>query len=251
MPARSSSLNNEPPAAARFALPRTAHSQNGPRAAAEATSSSSGDESVWIIVRYLIRMGCGDRPRGCLGFLLRLGRFLSSAFSPMIFSLPNPTFRSLANRLPSRPHPAGSRVWRSPSSSTGFVWLHSPLLSFESPRTARFGVRIMIIKFVCPQGHRLSATEAQAGMDAFCPKCKSAVKVPKRRPVSDSSICAILGEHEPSDRDSRTAPTNKVEVTRNCPACHARLPGGTHICPSCRRYIPVSDVRLRGFPSSG
>ena len=104
-----------------------------------------------------------------------------------------------------------------------------------------------MIKLRCPNGHKLSAQESQAGSRAICPKCRVQVVVPRPKPhISDTSIMAVLGDY-PSDRSivTHSAVASKPESRlhtpvkmKSCPRCRELMTLRYQICPKCRLYLP-------------
>jgi RNA polymerase subunit RPABC4/transcription elongation factor Spt4 len=115
----------------------------------------------------------------------------------------------------------------------------------------------MTIQLVCPNGHRLTAKESNAGKTGKCPVCKAPVTipVPERSIASDSAvIVAVLGElnaQSASQKVGRTVlapkrqpaaavpakdPSTQARV-RVCPNCERDIDLGYHICPYCHAYL--------------
>lgn len=101
----------------------------------------------------------------------------------------------------------------------------------------------MIIKFLCPNGHKVSVDDQHAGQKGACPKCQAVVVVPTPQPrrISDSSIMAVLGDHVPNT--TSVAPTNARAVApmRGCPKCHARISTVYRRCPHCQTYLSATE----------
>jgi len=116
----------------------------------------------------------------------------------------------------------------------------------------------MSITVHCPKGHRLIASEDNAGKTGRCPVCRAVVSIPMPSSgyLSESAILSILGESTPmkkrmTDELSELAemaglaaatlsqPTvieNKTK-TKLCPSCDREIDTGYHICPHCQTYI--------------
>lgn len=115
----------------------------------------------------------------------------------------------------------------------------------------------MPIQLVCPNGHRLTAKESNAGKSGKCPVCKVAVSIPipNRSPTADSAIVvAVLGELNAqsarSQQIGRTvlAPKRQIAAAvrdsnnvqarvRMCPNCEQDIDLGYHVCPHCHAYL--------------
>jgi hypothetical protein len=102
----------------------------------------------------------------------------------------------------------------------------------------------MILKFRCPQGHKLRFDSKDVGKKGTCPKCLARFVLPNiRREVSDTSIVAVLGEHQPDKTAVIGPPENypKRGQTKICPKCAGRISAAFHICPNCRVYLPLDS----------
>ena len=111
----------------------------------------------------------------------------------------------------------------------------------------------MPIQLVCPNGHRLTAKESNAGKSGKCPVCQAPVTIPiPDKPVSDSAVVmAVLGElnaKTPTQKASKTilapkAPAPDVKDSsmlarmKVCPNCDRDIDLGYHVCPHCHAYL--------------
>jgi RNA polymerase subunit RPABC4/transcription elongation factor Spt4 len=118
----------------------------------------------------------------------------------------------------------------------------------------------MSIKIQCPNGHKLTAKESQAGKIGKCPVCKSKVQIPvMHKALSDSSVLNILGapgssimkQFTESLEQDGTPPKKKTPKylqrkkkttatsthIKACPNCEREINLGYHICPHCHTYI--------------
>lgn len=100
----------------------------------------------------------------------------------------------------------------------------------------------MTLRVTCPNGHKLQVDSHHEGKKAACPRCDARfllrAATPERRPVSDSSILAVLGNHDPSTSViSRPQAAAPARPSKACPKCQARFSAAYHICPSCRVYL--------------
>ena len=121
----------------------------------------------------------------------------------------------------------------------------------------------MPIQLVCPNGHRLTAKESNAGKTGKCPVCQAPVSIPipNRSVAEDSAIvAAVLGELNAQSaaqkKVGRTvlAPKRQPTVaaaaavvsgkdssvlarTRVCPNCDRDIDLGYHVCPHCHAYL--------------
>ncbi|MCL2005714.1 MAG: hypothetical protein FWG73_06070 [Planctomycetaceae bacterium] len=112
----------------------------------------------------------------------------------------------------------------------------------------------MSVQLVCPNGHRLTAKESNAGKTGKCPVCQAPVTVPimRRALAADSAIVlSVLGElnAESAARKAgktilapkRQAPpsseSSALARTRVCPSCERDIDLGYHICPHCHAYL--------------
>lgn len=106
----------------------------------------------------------------------------------------------------------------------------------------------MLIKLRCPNGHKLSVDEGHAGQTGVCPKCQSEVVVPKphipepkAKPITDSSIMAVLGDYVP-DKTVVTSPAERpVAPMRPCPKCNSRISTVYRRCPNCQTYLSAVE----------
>lgn len=100
----------------------------------------------------------------------------------------------------------------------------------------------MKFKLRCPNGHKLRFDEKDVGKEGMCPTCKSLVTLKPRRPVSDTSIMAVLGK-APADHSVVMRPMTMSPPPapgRNCPRCHTRVSSAFQLCPNCQTYLPPS-----------
>lgn len=128
----------------------------------------------------------------------------------------------------------------------------------------------MPIQLKCPNGHRLTAKESNAGKTGKCPVCKAAVSIPvlhRSAAITDSAVISILGAPSaaPSNRVGTTLSTGKkvtppqsaapaatpagtkrsdstlssasMPHVKLCPSCEREIDMGYHICPHCHTYI--------------
>ena len=112
----------------------------------------------------------------------------------------------------------------------------------------------MSIQLVCPNGHRLTAKETNAGKSGKCPVCKAPVTIPipNRSVTADSAVVvAVLGElnaKSASQKVGRTvlAPKRQPATVRDssvlarvriCPNCERDIDLGYHVCPHCHAYL--------------
>jgi RNA polymerase subunit RPABC4/transcription elongation factor Spt4 len=122
------------------------------------------------------------------------------------------------------------------------------------------------IQLVCPNGHRLTAKESNAGKTGKCPVCKAAVRIPPKKVIaSDSVVMSILGDASapkqklagtkivlpkknvpaatavPKNADSFNASVSSSSAMlphlKVCPNCEREIDMGYHICPHCHTYI--------------
>ena len=95
----------------------------------------------------------------------------------------------------------------------------------------------MVIAFSCPNGHRLTCPDDQAGRAAQCPQCDAAVHVPQRSPTSSASGS--------NDSDGGELPLDEIEFL--CPNGHrvhapAQLAGRAGQCPQCGTRFRVPTL---------
>jgi RNA polymerase subunit RPABC4/transcription elongation factor Spt4 len=112
----------------------------------------------------------------------------------------------------------------------------------------------MSIQLVCPNGHRLTAKESNAGKSGKCPVCQASVTIPiPSRPVTADSalVVAVLGESNAKAAAQRVgktilAPKQPTPTVRDssvlarvkvCPNCERDIDLGYHICPHCHAYL--------------
>ena len=119
----------------------------------------------------------------------------------------------------------------------------------------------MPIQLVCPNGHRLTAKESNAGKTGKCPVCQTPVTIPipNRSVTADSAIVvAVLGELNaqsaaqkrvgktvlaPKRQPAVVAATVAVKDSsalarvRVCPNCERDIDLGYHVCPYCHAYL--------------
>ena len=114
----------------------------------------------------------------------------------------------------------------------------------------------MAIVMQCPKGHRLTASESNAGKTGRCPVCKAVVTIPipQSTLLSESTILSILGaadlggtpkrvvapkrEGAFSMPGSATVVSDDVNIkTKYCPSCDREIDIGYHICPHCQTYM--------------
>ena len=112
----------------------------------------------------------------------------------------------------------------------------------------------MSIQLVCPNGHRLTAKESNAGKTGKCPVCQASVSIPipNRSVSADSAIVtAVLGELNaqaaarkvgrtvlaPRHQPAAVKESSTLARTRVCPNCERDIDMGYHICPHCHAYL--------------
>ncbi|MDR0328675.1 MAG: hypothetical protein LBI05_10310 [Planctomycetaceae bacterium] len=113
----------------------------------------------------------------------------------------------------------------------------------------------MTIQLVCPNGHRLTAKESNAGKTGKCPVCQAAVAIPipTQPAAADSAIVtSLLGELNAKSSAQRVGKTimapkrqpaaavqdsSVLARTRVCPNCDRDIDLGYHICPHCHAYL--------------
>lgn len=97
----------------------------------------------------------------------------------------------------------------------------------------------MSIRLECPNGHKLKAKDKHAGRRTTCPRCGVTLRVPgpQRRPISDSSVLALLSDREGGATTiTRLAPPD-TSPTKKCPRCKTRIPSDSPFCPLCDRFV--------------
>jgi len=112
----------------------------------------------------------------------------------------------------------------------------------------------MPIQLVCPNGHRLTTKETNAGKSGKCPVCKSPVTIPiqNRSGTDDSAIVvAVLGELNAQSATQKVGKTilapkrppaavkdsSALARIRICPNCERDIDLGYHVCPHCHAYL--------------
>lgn len=105
----------------------------------------------------------------------------------------------------------------------------------------------MLIRFVCPAGHKIKAESRFAGQSSHCPACGSAVVVPAAPdpitpdPITETGALRILNECR-TDAEPVAAPA-APSPTKPCPRCNATLSRSARICWSCRLDVgPTLDA---------
>jgi hypothetical protein len=104
----------------------------------------------------------------------------------------------------------------------------------------------MLIRFRCPNGHKLRANAEMAGKTAACGKCGSRVSVPTpaSQKVTDTSILRILGDVIPKADGAAVEPRETAQrMERDCPRCRISFSATLRICPRCKVYLPPTSVR--------
>lgn len=118
----------------------------------------------------------------------------------------------------------------------------------------------MVIRFACPNGHKIHCPDAQAGRAARCPQCGSRFRVPgSDQPdvrveafpaagASDSNIPAAAAPAASQSTPHLPSPPRESEIEFLCPNGHrlhgpASLQGKPGECPDCgcRFRIPSYD----------
>ncbi|MCO6456179.1 MAG: hypothetical protein J5I93_12840 [Pirellulaceae bacterium] len=107
----------------------------------------------------------------------------------------------------------------------------------------------MVIKFICPNGHQLSAPDDRAGKPGKCPKCQTAFVVPDLEELDEAEqgkISMQAGDSSPSGSSS-TRPASADVIVFLCPNGHklngpASLKGRPGQCPHCgARFVIPGD----------
>jgi len=99
----------------------------------------------------------------------------------------------------------------------------------------------MVIKFLCPNGHQLSAPENMAGKKGKCPKCQSAFVVPT---LEDVAAAEADAESVPQEQPAEAGANGNEPTTIPAAGSGKGLPGGdlfVFLCPN--------GHRLNGPPS--
>ncbi len=133
--------------------------------------------------------------------------------------------------------------------------------NFQSLQSKERGGLAVPIELTCPNGHRLTAKDANAGRKGKCPVCKASVTIPMitRAKISESAIISILGtpalggstskktgqigKNQASSEGQATpaSASSEASVSRPhvklCPSCEQEIDLGYHICPHCHTYI--------------
>ncbi len=103
----------------------------------------------------------------------------------------------------------------------------------------------MLIRFRCPNGHKLKVSDRYVGNPAVCPACKSRVTIPGRAqtPITDSAVVRLLSDDPPLPESSTRGGTSTTKrlpsghVNRECPRCQRELPPTARICGHCNLYL--------------
>lgn len=95
----------------------------------------------------------------------------------------------------------------------------------------------MVISFSCPNGHRLTCPDDEAGQGAQCPECGVEVHIPART--------AIAPGPEGNESDSGEPPTEEIDFL--CPNGHQlhapmELAGRPGQCPHCKSRFRVPTL---------
>ena len=95
----------------------------------------------------------------------------------------------------------------------------------------------MVISFSCPNGHRLTCPDDQAGHAAQCPECGATIEIPAHNLISPA------GEGNQPDGDE--VPSDEIEFL--CPNGHrlhspAQLAGRAGQCPHCGTRFRVPTL---------
>lgn len=96
----------------------------------------------------------------------------------------------------------------------------------------------MDIRFTCPNGHRLRASDRDAGRITRC-GCGCKVTIPAREssPVTDSCVMRYLDELPP------VSPVQALVAGKICPRCGVAMSAKQSRCEGCRLYvIPMLNV---------
>ncbi len=107
----------------------------------------------------------------------------------------------------------------------------------------------MVIKFICPNGHQLSAPDDRAGKTGKCPKCETAFVVPGLDELNEDEPSDELDTREESAESGTAAAGDRADViVFLCPNGHklngpASLKGRPGQCPHCgaKFVIPGDD----------
>src|SRR5687768_9583039 len=100
----------------------------------------------------------------------------------------------------------------------------------------------MVIKFLCPNGHQLSAPENMAGKKGKCPKCQSAFVVPTLEEIA----AAEAEEAEQPVQMGRGAVSPTEPVTTPAMGSGTGLPPGelfVFLCPNGHRLNGPPSLR--------
>ncbi len=107
---------------------------------------------------------------------------------------------------------------------------------------------VMVIEFLCPQGHKIRCADDRAGKPAKCPKCgvKFYVPGPEDSGPSDSGSWATAPAETSNTPGSGSASTLKEQIEFLCPNGHrvwapVTLQGRAGQCPDCgsKFHIPT------------
>jgi hypothetical protein len=90
----------------------------------------------------------------------------------------------------------------------------------------------MVIKFLCPNGHQLSAPENMAGKKGKCPKCQSAFVVPT---LEDVAAAEAEAESMPQEQPDEVGANGSEPTTIPAAGSGKGMPGGelfVFLCPN-------------------
>jgi hypothetical protein len=101
----------------------------------------------------------------------------------------------------------------------------------------------MVLKFVCPNGHPLSAAEAMAGKPGKCPKCQSMFLVPEAAPA-DGAAASKSGIQPAPETISFLCPNgHKLSGPRT-------LQGKAGQCPHCGSKFRIPNYEEPEHPAA-
>ena len=110
-----------------------------------------------------------------------------------------------------------------------------------------------LVRFDCPNGHRLKADSRHQGRTARCPSCGSHTVVPKMNAsMTPSAVLQILEDAKTSPNIAKQRILDKSlqrreelgELRVECPRCQELVSPKARACNNCNLYMGGSDQSM-------
>lgn len=98
-----------------------------------------------------------------------------------------------------------------------------------------------LLRFYCPNGHRLKINAKHAGRRARCPACGELVRAPTLPPTESMSPSAVVRLLSREDSSPRGRPADKLAEHERAAVQGQREAVGKALCPQCKELIDAHE----------